>query len=199
MARRDEPRLDQPKSPRSLVLRPHYDPDAFGRFSETIARFIGTARFLVLMTVFVVVWVTFNVVLDVAYSRDPDYRACAAQRSAQIAAGEVARECERREPFDPYPFILLTLALSLQASYAAPLILLAQNRQADRDRVSLEEDRAQYARALAEAEFLAREIASIRIALGEVATRDFLRSELRDLADEVGEARRADARADEPA
>jgi uncharacterized membrane protein len=119
--------------------------------------------------------------------------------SAQIAAGETARECSRREPFDPYPFILLTLALSLQASYAAPLILLAQNRQADRDRVSLEEDRAQYARALAEAEFLAREIASIRIALGEVATRDFLRSELRDLADEVGEARRADARADEPA
>jgi hypothetical protein len=80
MARRDEPRLDQPKSPRSLVLRPHYDPDAFGRFSETIARFIGTARFLVLMTIFVVVWVTFNVVLDVAYSRDPEYRACAAQR-----------------------------------------------------------------------------------------------------------------------
>lgn len=81
--------------------------------------------------------------------------------------------------FDKYPFIFLTLILSLQASYAAPLILLAQNRQADRDRVALEEDRAQYARALADTEFLTREIAALRVAMGDVVTRDFLRSELR--------------------
>ena len=155
MARRAEARLDQPVAPRAIVPRPHYDPEAFGRFSETIARFIGPARFLVMQTVVVVAWVAWNVALP----------------------GEFR--------FDQYPFIFLTLALSLQAAYAAPLILLAQNRQADRDRVSLEEDRAQYARALAEAEFLAREVAAVRIALGEVATRDFLRSELRDLVDEL--------------
>jgi uncharacterized membrane protein len=157
MARRDEVRLDQPKSPRAFVPRPHYDPDAFGRFSESIARFLGTARFLVIMTVFVGIWVTWNVLLP------DDLR------------------------FDEYPFIFLTLVLSLQASYAAPLILLAQNRLADRDRVSLEEDRAQYARAIADTEFLAREIASIRIALGDVATRDFIRSELRELLDELAD------------
>jgi uncharacterized membrane protein len=155
MARRGESRLDQPVAPRAIVPRPHYDPEAFGRFSETIARFIGTGRFLVMQTVVVVVWVAWNIALP----------------------GEFR--------FDKYPFIFLTLVLSLQAAYAAPLILLAQNRQADRDRVSLEEDRAQYARALAEAEFLAREVAAVRIALGEVATRDFLRSELRDLVDDL--------------
>ncbi len=163
MARRDEVRLDQPKSPRAFVPRPHYDPEAFGRFSESIARFLGTARFLVMMTVFVGVWVAWNFLLP------KDLR------------------------FDEYPFIFLTLVLSLQASYAAPLILLAQNRLADRDRVSLEEDRAQYARAIADTEFLAREIASIRIALGEVATRDFIRSELRELVDELDELGEQDA------
>jgi uncharacterized membrane protein len=89
--------------------------------------------------------------------------------------------------FDDYPFVFLTLILSLQASYAAPLILLAQNRQADRDRVSMEEDRAQYARSIADTEYLSREVAAVRIALGDVATRDFLRSELQHLAEELKE------------
>jgi len=86
---------------------------------------------------------------------------------------------------DAFPFIFLTLLLSLQASYAAPLILLAQNRQADRDRVQYKDDRARTDRLVADTEYLMREIASLRIALGEVATRDFIRSELRDLVDEL--------------
>ncbi len=117
----------------------HYDPEAFGRFSESIARFIGTARFLVMQTVVVVVWIMVN------------------------AVSEALR-------FDEYPFILLTLALSLQAAYAAPLILLAQNRQEARDREEAERDREQAARALADTEFLARELASIRLALADVVT-----------------------------
>src|SRR3954453_22662473 len=89
--------------------------------------------------------------------------------------------------FDGYPFIFLTLMLSLQASYAAPLILLAQNRQEDRDRVVSEQDRLANTRAHADMEFLAREVASIRMALGEVATRDYLRSELRSLMHDLEE------------
>jgi len=148
MAERRRPRLDQPVDPRRGLPRPHYDPDAFGRLSESIARFLGTARFLVYMTAFIAVWLAWNTL-----------------------APEPLR-------FDPYTFTFLTLLLSLQASYAAPLILLAQNRQADRDRVNLEEDRAVNAAAKADTEYLAREIAAVRIALGELATRDFLRSEL---------------------
>jgi len=91
--------------------------------------------------------------------------------------------------FDPYAFPFLTLLLSLQASYAAPLILLAQNRQADRDRVQYEQDRARDERSMADTEYLAREIAALRIALGEVATRDFVRSELQRVLDEVAERR----------
>ena len=144
-------RLDTPLASRRSV-RPHYDPDAFGRVSERIARFLGTAKFLVYMTVFIVVWIGINV--------------------TPFA-------------FDPYTFTFLTLLLSLQASYAAPLILLAQNRQADRDRVSMEEDRAQNARLQAEVEYLTREVASLRLSLGEVPTRDFLRDQLRDLTEEV--------------
>lgn len=189
---RAEPRLDQPKAARALVPRPHYDPDAFGRFSEGIARFIGTARFLVIMTIIVVIWIGYNVAIDVGSGRDSGYQACQVVRSQQIAKQLPPTECPKPAPFDPYPFILLTLVLSLQASYAAPLILLAQTRQADRDRISLEEDRGQYARALAEAEFLAREIAAVRIALGDVATRDFVRSELRDLLQEMSDERGAD-------
>ena len=110
-ARSSAARLDQPREVRrSLVPTPTYDPEAFGRLSERIARFIGTGRFLVYMTVFVVVWVIWNVVAETLI-------------------------------FDDYPFVFLTLILSLQASYAAPLILLAQNRQADRDRVQYEQDR----------------------------------------------------------
>ena len=87
--------------------------------------------------------------------------------------------------WDQYPFIFLTLALSLQASYAAPLILLAQNRQEARDRVQYERDRDVDARTRADMEFLAREMAALRMSVGEVATRDFLRSELRSLLAEL--------------
>ena len=142
--------LDTPRESRRS-LRPNYDPEVFGRLSERFARFLGTARFLVYMTVFVLSWVIWNVVAP------------------------------RDLRFDDYPFIFLTLVLSLQASYAAPLILLAQNRQADRDRISLNEDRAQNARSIADTEYLTRELASLRIALGDVATRDFMRNELEDL------------------
>ena len=142
--------LDTPRESRRS-LRPNYDPEVFGRLSERFARFLGTARFLVYMTVFVLSWVAWN-------SLAP-----------------------RNLRFDDYPFIFLTLILSLQASYAAPLILLAQNRQADRDRISLNEDRAQNSRSIADTEYLTRELASLRIALGDVATRDFMRNELEDL------------------
>jgi uncharacterized membrane protein len=144
-------RLDTPLEQRG-TRRPHYDPDAFGRVSEQIARFLGTARFLVYMTAFIVVWIGINV--------------------SPFA-------------FDPYTFTFLTLLLSLQASYAAPLILLAQNRQADRDRISLDEDRATSERLQADVEYLSREVASLRQALGEVATRDFLRTQLREVTEEV--------------
>ena len=150
-------RLDQPRDPRRISL-PRWDPEAFGRFSEGIARFMGTARFLVYMTVFILAWIVWNTVAP------KDLR------------------------FDPYTFTFLTLILSLQASYAAPLILLAQNRQADRDRLTMEEDRRRAAAQKADTEYLAREIASLRIALGEVATRDFLRSELSRLAEELDDA-----------
>ncbi len=155
-------RLDQPREIRRRFPRPHYDPEIFGEAAERIARFLGTARFLVYMTVFVGVWVLWNFLAPAAWR------------------------------FDAYPFIFLTLILSLQASYAAPLILLAQNRQDDRDRVALEQDRQRAERSLADTEYLAREIAALRIALGEVATRDFVRSELRDLLEELERSRTED-------
>jgi uncharacterized membrane protein len=156
--RRARPRLDQPRDTRRVTLpRPSYDAEAFGRFSEQIARFLGTGRFLVYMTGFIVIWVVWN-----------------------LFAPADAR-------WDTYPFIFLTLMLSLQASYAAPLILLAQNRQEGRDRVNLEQDREANARARADMEFLAREVASLRMAMGEVATRDYLRSELRALLTDLDE------------
>ncbi|MYQ48080.1 DUF1003 domain-containing protein [Streptomyces sp. SID4985] len=154
-------RLDQPRPPRRRLL-PEWDAEAFGRLSERIARFLGTGRFLVWMTVVIIVWVLWN-----------------------IAAPAVVR-------FDPYPFIFLTLMLSLQASYAAPLILLAQNRQDDRDRVNLEQDRKQNERSIADTEYLTREIAALRMGLGEVATRDWIRSELQDLIRDLEEQRRRD-------
>jgi uncharacterized membrane protein len=94
--------------------------------------------------------------------------------------------------WDPYPFILLNLAFSTQAAYAAPLILLAQNRQADRDRVQAEEDRARAASIRADTEYLARELAALRVAIGELATRDFIRGELNRMTPEDGEAERRD-------
>ena len=148
-------RLDVPREIRRGLPRPTYDAEAFGRFSERIARLIGTGRFLVYMTIVVVWWIVWNTLVP------PNWR------------------------FDEYPFIFLTLALSLQASYAAPLILLAQNRQTDRDRVQYEQDRARDDRSIADTEYLTREVAGLRLALGEVATRDFLRSELRGLLDEL--------------
>ena len=157
-ASRESRRLDTPRDlRRSRLRRPSVNTDAFGVFAEQFARFMGTAAFLIYMTLFVLVWVLWNVL-----------------------APEDLR-------FDDYPFIFLTLMLSLQASYAAPLILLAQNRQEVRDRVVGEQDRQANARAHADMEFLAREVASLRMAVGEVATRDFLRSELRSLRDDLVE------------
>ena len=145
-----------------LLRRPEYDADALGVFAESFARFLGTASFLVYMTLFVAFWILWNALAP------SDWK------------------------YDEYPFIFLTLILSLQASYAAPLILLAQNRQEARDRVVAEQDRQADSRAHADMEFLAREVASLRMAVGEVATRDFLRSELRDLLKDLDERSRAD-------
>ncbi|MFZ9099727.1 MAG: DUF1003 domain-containing protein [Candidatus Planktophila sp.] len=156
-------RLDTPRETRRS-LRGNYDPETFGRLSERFARFLGTARFLVYMTCFVLGWVLWNFLAPTSLR------------------------------FDEYPFIFLTLILSLQASYAAPLILLAQNRQADRDRIALNEDRVQNARSIADTEYLTRELASLRITLGDVTTRDYLRNELSDLAKEiVDELRKSEA------
>lgn len=152
-------RLDQPKAPRGL-RRPHISSDAVGSAAETIARFFGTARYLLLQTMIVVAWIAINAVWGINYAHHKNTSS---------------------KPFDPYPFILLNLAFSTQAAYAAPLILLAQNRQADRDRIQAEADRNRDERAIADAEYLAREIASIRLALGDVVTRDYLRSELSKL------------------
>ncbi|MBN9619620.1 MAG: DUF1003 domain-containing protein [Actinobacteria bacterium] len=138
-------RLDQPKVGRGPRVR--VDSEAFGIWTESVARYFGTARYLVIQTALVVVWIILNVT-------------AAALR------------------FDPYPFILLNLAFSTQAAYAAPLILLAQNRQDDRDRIQYEADREEARQSKADLEYLTREIAAIRMALGEVATRDFLRAEL---------------------
>jgi uncharacterized membrane protein len=149
--------LGAPRQPARLQLQPiHYDPDAFGRFSEAIARFLGTGRYLVFQTAVVMLWIGWNVLF----------------RNTEAA-------------FDPYPFILLTLALSLQASYAAPLILLAQNRQAERDRQEVERDRRTSTRTQADTEYLARELAAIRLALGEMPTRDYLDEELERLREEL--------------
>ena len=148
--------LGAPRQPARLQLQPHYDPEAFGRFSEAIARFLGTGRYLVFQTAVVAIWLTWNVIFR-----------------------------NREAAFDPYPFILLTLALSLQASYAAPLILLAQNRQAERDRQEAERDRRAGGRTQADTEYLARELAAIRLALGEMPTRDYLDEELERLREEL--------------
>jgi uncharacterized membrane protein len=157
-------RLDTPRElRRSLVRRPTVKQDAFGIFAEQFARFMGTARFLIYMTLFVIIWIGWNA----------------------LAPADLR--------WDDYPFIFLTLMLSLQASYAAPLILLAQNRQEVRDRVINEQDRQANARAHADMEFLAREVASLRMALGEVATRDFLRSELRNVVEELNDDEEEDS------
>jgi uncharacterized membrane protein len=132
---------DNLSSPRGTAGGPVYDPDAFGRFAERLARFLGTGRYLVAQTLLVAVWIVINGLV--------------------LAKG-----------WDPYPFILLNLAFSTQAAYAAPLILLAQNRQADRDKEEVERDRDTNARALAETEYLAREIAAVRLAVERKPDRD---------------------------
>ena len=146
--------LDTPRETRR-TLRPNIDAEAFGRLSEKFARFLGTAGFLVYMSVFVLSWVLWNTLGP----RDLRY--------------------------DEFPFIFLTLILSLQASYAAPLILLAQNRQADRDRITLAEDRARNDRSMADTEYLTRELASLRLAMNEVATKENLKDQLGELSKEI--------------
>jgi uncharacterized membrane protein len=150
-------RLDQPRDVRRGVTLPHYDAEVAGRISERVARFLGTWRFIGYMTLFIAAWLLWNLVVPHDLRFDP--------RSKN--------------------FTLLTLLLSLQASYAAPLILLAQNRQADRDRVQYESDRSLSERVVADTEYLAREVAAIRVALGEVATRDYIRGELQRLLEDV--------------
>jgi uncharacterized membrane protein len=148
MKRRND--LTTPRQRRRVGI--HYDPDAFGQFSEAIARFLGTARYLLIQSISVIVWVAVNV-LNLA-------------------------------PFDKYPFIFLTLILSLQASYAAPLILLAQNRQEDREREQVERDREMAMRTQADTEYLARELAGVRLALADIVTT----ADLRDHLEAINEA-----------
>lgn len=146
--------LDTPTDATRRKKRINLDGDSVGRVAESIARFLGTGKYLFYQTIIVVAWILLNV-------------------------GGFWWN------WDPYPFILLNLAFSTQAAYAAPLILLAQNRQDDRDRVSLEEDRRRAAETKADTEFLARELASVRVAVGETVTRDYLRHELEDLSDQL--------------
>ena len=148
-------RLSTPGRERRLLPKVRMDSEVFGSFAEGFARFMGTASFLIWMSVIIIIWIAWNVFAPPAWV------------------------------VDPFPFIFLTLLLSLQASYAAPLILLAQNRQEARERVSLEHDREVAAQARADTDFLAREIAALRMRIGDLATRDFIRSELRDLLEEL--------------
>jgi len=164
MARRNEPRLDSPKGIRpAWGFRPS-GRDRMGRFSESFARAMGTSWFLIGMTVFVTIWLVWNSVMPVELQFDP--------RALN--------------------FTLLTLILSLQASYAAPLILLAQNRQDDRDRVQIEQDRQRAERNLADTEYLARECVALRLAVKEMATKDFIRAELRALLEELDREKEPD-------
>lgn len=154
-------RIDTPRTSRRRFAL-NVDAEAVGQFSESIARFLGTGRYLAWQTGLVIVWIVLN-----------------------LFAVKLR--------WDPYPFILLNLAFSTQAAYAAPLILLAQNRQENRDRVSLEEDRRRAEQTKADTEYLARELASLRLAVGEVATRDYLRRELDEIRDLLNEMRPPEA------
>jgi uncharacterized membrane protein len=154
---RNETRLDLPKGLRTSFVPRSSRGDAAGRFSEGFARAMGTSWFLFGLTLFVLLWLLWN--------------------------SAVPRDWQ----FDPAAtnFTLLTLILSLQASYAAPLILVAQNRQDDRDRVQIEQDRQRAERNLNDTEYLAREIVSLRLAMKDMASKDFIRSELRSLLEEL--------------
>ncbi|QPK81670.1 DUF1003 domain-containing protein [Schaalia sp. ZJ405] len=152
-------RLDTPADRKFRLPRINFESEKMGRGAENIARFSGTPQFLVYLTVFVIAWIAWNTLAPDAWQFD----------SAQLG------------------FTALTLMLSLQASYSAPLILLAQNRQDDRDRVQAQQDRQRAERNLTDTEYLTREIAGLRLALQDVATRDFVRSELRDVLEELRE------------
>lgn len=158
---RDDSRLTRPKGARrAFGFGPPFrtqSRDRFGRFTEAIARAMGTPWFMLILTVFVILWMVYN-------STAPD-----GIRFDSQALG----------------FTTLTLILSLQASYAAPLILLAQNRQDDRDRVQIEQDRQRAERNLADTEYLAREVVALRLAIKDMATKDFIRAELRSILDEL--------------
>jgi uncharacterized membrane protein len=170
MAKSD--RLDSPIGQRNrLVSKLSIDQERFGRASESFARAMGTGQFLIWMTVFVTVWLTWN-----------------------SLAPELVQ-------FDPRAlnFTLLTMILSLQASYAAPLILLAQNRQADRDRVKTEQDRQRAERNLADTEYLAREVVALRLAMEDLATKEFVRDELKDLLKDLLEELAAERTGTKPA
>ena len=164
---RNDSRLDAPKGLRAgFVPFRSQSRDRLGRFSESFARAMGTTWFLVALTVLVIVWLIYNTLAPEAVQFDP--------RASN--------------------FTLLTLILSLQASYAAPLILLAQNRQDDRDRVQIEQDRQRAERNLNDTEYLAREVVALRLAIKDVATKDFIRSELRSLLEELDKDRSAESR-----
>ena len=157
-------RLDTPRTSRSRFSL-NVDAETVGQFSESIARFLGTGRFLLWQSIVVIVWIALNLFAV-------------------------------KLQWDPYPFILLNLAFSTQAAYAAPLILLAQNRQENRDRVALEEDRRRAEQTKADTEYLARELAALRLAVGEVATRDYLRRELEELRELLTELQQPQPPAD---
>lgn len=142
-----EKRIDVPLDRRRRSQRHAMDPESFGRLSEQFARYMGTPKFLIQMTVFIAAWMIWNFAAPVS------------------------------DRFDPYTFTFLTLILSLQASYAAPLILLAQNRQESRDKVMLEGDRERAQRSLSDTDYLAREIADIRRSLGELSQQIGTRNE----------------------
>ena len=158
-------RLDSPLRSRTrLVPKVSFNAEQFGRASESFARAMGTGQFLIWMTVIVIIWLTWNTLMSNGSQFDP--------RATN--------------------FTLLTLILSMQASYAAPLILLAQNRQDDRDRVQFEQDRQRAERNLADTEYLAREVVALRLGMQELASKDFVRDELRDLMRELLEELRAE-------
>lgn len=162
---RTDSRLDSPKGLRTnFSIFPSND--RVGRFSESFARAMGTPWFLVVLTVFVTVWLAYNSTAPTELQFDPRLT----------------------------NFTLLTLILSLQASYAAPLILLAQNRQDDRDRVQIEQDRQRAERNLNDTEYLAREVVALRLAVRDLASKDFIRAELRSLLEELDRDRDADGR-----
>jgi uncharacterized membrane protein len=154
---RNQSELERPLTRRPVFRVPHVSQETVGRISERLARAMGTGAFLIAITIFVAIWITWNTLAPQGIQFDP--------RALN--------------------FTLLTLILSLQASYAAPLILLAQNRQDDRDRVKFEQDRQRSERNLADTEYLAREVAALRLAIEEVATKEFVRDEIQGVLEEI--------------